>query len=168
MERYDRQAPCAHSAAEERGRRHKLGELRPRERPARGGARRRSQRRRHRHGRRRPADRPLPDEGYQGRPRAAHGPRRARRHHRRAGQEDAGLRPRGADGGCLGDGDRRSHVRRRPRVVEARARPLLGQPHLGRRRYRGRQVPERERGREPRALLGSSRRWGQFRRSDLR
>ena len=55
--------PALIAAAEERGRRHKLGKLRPRERPARGGARRRPQRRRHRHGRRRPADRPLPDEG---------------------------------------------------------------------------------------------------------
>ena len=119
-------------------RRHRLRKLRPRERPAGGGARRRSQRRRHGQRRRRPGHRPLGHEGDRGGPGAAHGTRRGRRHHRRAGRGDAEARDGDAYGRGLRDGHRRSYPQRRHGPAEAQARPLVRQPRLRGRGHRRR------------------------------
>ena len=85
-----------------------------------------------------------------------------------------GLRPRdaavrsGDDGRHrLVDGRGRVDARRRPRLADAAPRAHLRQPPVGPARHRRRPARDRERGREPRSLLGRPRRRRQLRDRDV-
>ena len=65
------------------------------------------------------------------------------------------------------DRRRRADPRRRHRLPGPQIRAQLRQPPLGRRRHRRRKVPDRQRERERRSLLGAARRWRELRRRDL-
>ena len=70
-------------------------------------------------------------------------------------------------GAVSGDGDRRLHARRRPRLADGQVRARGRQPARGRARHgRGRRAPRRRRV-APRSLLGASRRRRELRRRDV-
>ena len=131
------------------------------------GPRRRPQRRRPRRHRRRRDDRPRRDEGDRDRSRSCNrdGRRRravARAERRRREARTGGHRRRG-----LGDGNRRVHARRRPRLADGEVRARGGQPRRGRARHRRGRHPSRRRRGASRSLLGASRRRRELRHRDV-
>ena len=111
--------------------------------------------------------RPVADEGHPGRPRARASSRQGGATWRDARPRDAGVRAGGDRRARLDHRRRRVHPRRRDRLAHAQARPGLRQPRRRRHRHRRRPTRARERGREPRALLGPARRGRQLRHRDL-
>ena len=167
LERRDRPAAGADRPLRERRRRRRRPPARPRARPAARRPRRRPQRRGPVRQRRRPRDRPVADARDRGRPRGAHRPRRRRRPVGRPRRRDAGPRPGHRRRHRHPHGHRRAHARRRDRLAHAPPRRHGRQPAGRRRRHRRRRPGARERGREPRPVLGPARRRRQLRDRDL-
>ena len=100
------------------------------------------------------------------RPGRADGARRRRLRLGRGRRRDRAAQPGRADGDHLLDRRRRAHARRRPRLPRATSRADRRQPALREDGARGRLEGDRQRGREPRPVLGDPRRRGQLRRRD--
>ena len=139
----------------------------PRQRPARGGARRWPQHCRQRGLRGRAPDRPVADALRPHRPEEAHRAGRARRHARRVRQGGAGLRSCHAARHQLDHRGRRAHAWWRLRVAQPQIRVHGRQSDLRRCGDRRRRARSGKRGGEPRPFLGHPRRWRQFRRRDV-
>ena len=97
-------------------------------------------------------------------PARAHRARRRRSRLGRGRRRNRAAQPRSADRDHLDHGRRGPDARRRPRLPHAPARPDDRQPALGADGPRGRLAGHRQRGREPRPLLGDPRRRRQLRR----
>ena len=157
------QAARADRVLPRHGGRGRLREAGARAEPRGRRARRRPQRRREGSHRRRPDDRPRADEGHPCRSRRSNGARAGRRVVERAEPRDAAARTRDHRRRRGEHGHRRPDAWRRHRLADAEVRARARQPAIGRDGDGRRQRVPRERRREPRSLLGNSRRRWQLR-----